>query len=75
MTENGDRPKYETFSVGLPVEVQAARRRVEDRIAKVAFRKQTRKQVPKYVLWEKILSALDLASDATLKEIFYDGGT
>lgn len=74
MTENGDRPKYETFSVGLPGEVQEMRRRVSDRIARVAFGKKDRKGIKTYVLWEYILAQLDLMTDEDVKRHFGHGG-
>ena len=63
----------QNFSVGMDKNVNEARRRVEDRIARIVFKKSDRKQLEKYVMWEKIISALDMATDATLKEIFGDG--
>jgi len=65
--------RMEGFSVGMAKEVNAARRRVEDRIARIAFKKQDRKHIEKYVMWEKIITSLDQETDESLKAIFGDG--
>jgi len=61
------------FSVGLDRQVNEARRRVEDRIARIVFKRKDRKEIAKYVMWEKIITALDQETDESLKAIFGDG--
>jgi len=63
----------EGFSVGMAKEVNAARRRLEDRIARIVFKKKDRKELEKYVMWEKIITSLDQETDESLKAIFGDG--
>ncbi len=62
-----------TFSVGVHPDVQQFRRTAEDKIAWTCFGKYDRKDVPKYLIYEKIFSAIALSTDAKVKEFFGDG--
>lgn len=64
-----------TFSVGIDPDVQVYRRTAEDKIAWVCFGKHTRKDVLKPLIYEKIFSAIALASDAQVRDFFGDGDT
>lgn len=59
------------FGVGMDKAVHAARRRLEDRIARIAFKKENRFEVPKPVMWEKIVTALELATDEELAKVVW----
>lgn len=63
---------WTTFSVGLPPYVDAFRQQAEDKIARVVFHRPDRKKMYKPELWEKILSAIALASDEKIREFFGD---
>ena len=64
-----------TFSVGMLPEVNVFRQTAENKIAWVCFGKHDRRQVPKTLLWEKVVTAIALASDAQVRDFFGDGDT
>jgi hypothetical protein len=61
-----------TFSVGVHPDVQQYRRTAENKLAWVCFGKHDRKEVHKYLIYEKIFSAIALASDEKVREFFAD---
>jgi hypothetical protein len=65
--------RMKNFGVGMDKAVHAARRRLEDRIARIVFKKKDRLEVVKYVMWEKIITSLEQETDESLKRIFGDG--
>ena len=62
-----------SFSVGMLPDVHKYRRVAEQKIAWVCFGKHDRRQVPKPLIWEKIVSAIALSTDADVKRFFGDG--
>lgn len=61
------------YSVGLPPYTDELRQQAEDNICRVVFRKRDRKGEFKPKIWEKVVTAIALASDAQIREFFGDG--
>lgn len=60
------------FSVGLPPNVDELRKQAEDKLCRVVFRKRDREGEFKPKIWEKVISAIVLASDVKIREFFGD---